>query len=86
MDTAAGVKFRDIKRRPTTIYVILPTEELQRKAVWLRLVLSSAPRACHQQGGVPVTLVVEEGYVFGHHDEIEAALSILRGFNSRIRK
>jgi type IV secretion system protein VirD4 len=84
MDTADGVKFRDIKRRPTTVYVILPTEELQRKATWLRLVLSSALRACYQQGGVPVTLVVEEGYVLGHHDEIEAALSILRGFNSRI--
>src|ERR1700733_4570417 len=34
MDTAAGVKFRDIKRRASTYYVVLPTEELQRKAVW----------------------------------------------------
>ena len=34
MDTH-GLNFRDIRRRPTTIYVILPTEELQRKAVWL---------------------------------------------------
>jgi type IV secretion system protein VirD4 len=84
MNTAAGVKFRDIKRRPTTVYVILPTEELQRKSIWLRLVLSAALRACYQQGGVPVTLCIEEGYVLGHHAEIEAALSILRGFNSRM--
>ena len=57
---------------------------MQRKAVWLRLVLSSALRACYQPGGVPVTLVIEEGYVLGHHAEIESALSILRGFNSRM--
>jgi type IV secretion system protein VirD4 len=84
MNTGGGVKFRDIKRRPTTIYVILPTEELQRKSIWLRLVLSTALRACYQHGGVPVTLVIEEGFVLGHHAEIEAALSILRGFNSRM--
>jgi type IV secretion system protein VirD4 len=74
----------DIRRRPTTVYVILPTEELQRKAVWLRLVLSAALRACYKPGDVPVTLVIEEGYVLGHHAEIEGALSILRGFNSRM--
>ena len=76
--------FRDIKRRASTYYVVLPTEELQRKAVWLRLALSAALRACYQPGGLPVTLVIEEGYVLGHHAEIEAALSILRGFNSRM--
>ncbi|MGD0109652.1 MAG: type IV secretory system conjugative DNA transfer family protein [Rhodopila sp.] len=78
------MKFRDIKHRPTTVYVIVPTEELQRKAVFLRLVLAAALRACYQPAGVPVTLVIEEGYVLGHHAEIEAALSILRGFNSRM--
>jgi type IV secretion system protein VirD4 len=78
------MKFRDIKRRPTTVYVVLPTEELQRKAVWLRLALSAALRACYQPGGVPVTIIIEEGYVLGHHAEIEAALSILRGFDSRM--
>jgi type IV secretory pathway TraG/TraD family ATPase VirD4 len=77
-------RFRDIKRRPVTVYAGLPTEELQRKAVWMRLFLSAALRACYQHGGVPVTLVIEEGYVLGHHAEIEAALSILRGFNSRM--
>lgn len=84
MDTAEGVKFRPIKRRATTIYCIVPTEELQRKAVFLRLVLAAALRACYQPGGVPVTLLIEEGYVLGHHAEIESALSILRGFNCRM--
>jgi len=84
MATAAGVDFRDCSKRPTTIYVILPTQELDNKAVYLRLVLSSALRALYREDGVPTTLVVEEGFVIGHHDEIEKSLSILRGFNSRV--
>jgi type IV secretory pathway TraG/TraD family ATPase VirD4 len=77
-------RFRDIRQRPTTVYLGLPTEELQRKAVFMRLALSASLRACYQPGNVPVTLVIEEGYVLGHHAEIESALSILRGFNSRM--
>jgi type IV secretory pathway TraG/TraD family ATPase VirD4 len=36
------------------------------------------------KNNVPTTLLVEEGFVIGHHAEIERAISILRGFNSRI--
>jgi type IV secretion system protein VirD4 len=84
MATARGVDFRDLARRPTTVYVIIPTQELQAKATFLRLVLSSALRALYRHGGVPTTLIVEEGFVLGHHAEIEQALSILRGFGSRM--
>jgi type IV secretion system protein VirD4 len=84
MATAGGVDFRDLTRRPMTIYVIIPVEELQAKAVYLRLVLSSALRALYRYGGVPTTLIIEEGFVLGHHAEIEQALSALRGFGSRI--
>lgn len=84
MATAAGGDFRDCSKRPTTIYVILPTQELDNKAVYLRLMLASALRALYREDGVPTTLLVEEGFVIGHHDEIEKSLSILRGFNSRV--
>ena len=85
MATAGGVDFRACRKRPTTIYIIIPTTELQSKAVYLRLALSSALRALYASPeGIPVTLIIEEGFVIGHHAEIEQALSILRGFNSRI--
>ena len=84
MATAGGVDFRACHERPTTVYVILPTQELHHKAVYLRLVLSSALRALYRHGGVPTTLLIEEGFVLGHHAEIEQALSILRGFGSRM--
>ncbi|MEO8630403.1 MAG: type IV secretory system conjugative DNA transfer family protein, partial [Betaproteobacteria bacterium] len=84
MKTSGGVDFRACAKQPTTIYVILPTQELQNKAVYLRLVLSSALRSLYREDSVPTTLLVEEGFVLGHHAEIEQALSILRGFGSRM--
>ena len=47
MDTAEGVDFRDGRRRCTTYYIIVPTEELESKAVYLRLALSAALRAIY---------------------------------------
>jgi type IV secretion system protein VirD4 len=85
MATAGGVDFRECRKRSTTIYIIVPTTELQSKAVYLRLALSSALRALYASPeGIPTTIIIEEGFVIGHHAEIEQALSILRGFNSRI--
>jgi type IV secretion system protein VirD4 len=85
MYAAKGVDFRDCTKRPTTIFIIVPTTELQSKAVYLRLALSAALRALYTRpDGVPTTLIVEEGFVIGHHAEIEQALSILRGFGSRM--
>jgi type IV secretion system protein VirD4 len=84
MATAGGVDFRDCAKRPTTVYVIIPTVELKEKAPYLRLVLSSALRALYRHGGVPTTLLIEEAFVLGYHEEIEKALSILRGHGSRV--
>jgi hypothetical protein len=33
---------------------------------------------------VPVSLVIDEAYVLGHHEELETAASILRGFDCRL--
>jgi len=79
-----GVDFRDCTKRPMTIYVNMPATELISKASYLRLVWSSALRALYTQGGIPTTLMIEEAFVLGYHAEIEQALSILRGFGSRL--
>jgi type IV secretion system protein VirD4 len=84
MATAGGVDFRDCSRRPTTIYVIIPATELQSKACYIRLMLSSALRGIYHHGGVPTTLLIEEAFVLGYHAEVEQALSVLRGFGSRL--
>jgi type IV secretion system protein VirD4 len=85
MLTKSGVDFRECRKRPLTIYVILPISELQSKSSYLRLLFSSALRALYrQQDGVPTTLMIEEAFVLGHYEELEIAASILRGFNCRL--
>jgi hypothetical protein len=79
-----GVDFRDCAKRATTVYVIIPATELKTKSSYLRLIWSSALRALYKHGGIPTTLMIEEAFVLGYHEEIEQALSILRGFNSRM--
>jgi type IV secretion system protein VirD4 len=40
-----GVDFRELKKRPMTVYVILPPDMMERHGRWLRLIISSALRA-----------------------------------------
>lgn len=86
MSVPLGVDFRTIKQgpRPTTVYIIIPPEELLTKAAYLRLLLSVSLRHCYKYSGVPVTLLVEEAFVLGSLVELENACSILRGFNGRL--
>jgi type IV secretion system protein VirD4 len=84
MATASGVDFRDCARRPTTIYVIIPAREQKAKASYIRLIFTSALRALYQHGGVPATLIIEEAFILGYHAEVEQALSVLRGYGSRL--
>jgi type IV secretory pathway TraG/TraD family ATPase VirD4 len=83
MATAEGVDFNQFATHPTTVYVIIPTRELKAKGAYLRLVLSAALRALYRDDGVPATVIIEEAFVLGYHEEIEQAASILRGYNSR---
>jgi type IV secretion system protein VirD4 len=84
MSVPLGVDFKAVKQRCTTVYIIIPPEELLTKAAYLRLLLSVALRHCYKYDGVPVTLLVEEAFVLGHLEELESACSILRGFNGRM--
>ncbi len=37
-----GFDFRELKRTPTTVYLILPPDMMERHSKWLRLVLTAA--------------------------------------------
>lgn len=74
----------ECRKRCSTYYIIVPTEELEDKAVYLRLALSAALRAIYRTPGMPVTLIIEEGFVLGHHALLEQAASILRGFGGNM--
>jgi type IV secretion system protein VirD4 len=53
-----GVDFNKFATEPTTIFLIIPTLELQAKAAYLRLALSSALRALYRDDGVPATVIM----------------------------
>jgi type IV secretory pathway TraG/TraD family ATPase VirD4 len=50
----------------------------------MRLFLSLGMSALYREDGVPVTVLIDEAYILGRHDEVTKALSILRKFNCRV--
>jgi len=76
------VDFRALKRKPCTVYVILPaeTEWLREHSIWLRLVITSALRSLYSPRGVPVLFMLDEFAQLGHLGPIEDALGQARGY------
>jgi type IV secretion system protein VirD4 len=79
-----GVNFADLKRRPITVYVILPAERLETHSVWLRLVIVSALRSLFRPGGIPTTFMLDEFAQLGHLKPIETAFGLVRGFGVQV--
>ncbi len=77
--TGRGVDFRTLRQEPTTIYVVLPAEELQRHSVWLRLVIATALRVLLRTPGRPVLFILDEFYALGRLEAIERVWAEVRG-------
>jgi type IV secretion system protein VirD4 len=75
-----GIDFRDLKRRPTTVYLVLPAERMRTHSVWLRLVIVTALRALYSPGGVKTLFLLDEFAQLGHLGPIEDAFGLVRGF------
>jgi type IV secretion system protein VirD4 len=75
--------FRTIKEEPTTVYLILPPQEMQRHSKWLRLVLTSAiqgvlrPRRPKEPR---VLFMLDEFYALGHLEIISTVWALVRGY------
>ena len=73
MAKSGGIDFRECKKRPMTIYFIVPTNEMKAKASYTRMALSDCLRALYNHDGIPTTVIIEEAFVLGYHEEIEQA-------------
>jgi type IV secretion system protein VirD4 len=75
------LRLRNIKRKPTTIYLCLPAERLPTHFRWLRVIvnLSLAALGDSYQPPAPVLLLLEEFAVLGHMDSIEKAAGQIAG-------
>jgi type IV secretion system protein VirD4 len=78
------IDFRQLKKRPTTVYVILPGDYLRSHKVWLRLVLVSALRALFQPGGTRVMILIDELAALGHLGALEDAFGLVGGYSVQI--
>ena len=82
-----GLDFRDVKREPMTVYLILPPEMMERHGKWLRLMLTSAFQASMRprEAGEPrILFMLDEFAALGHLEIIENVWALVRGYGIQI--
>jgi hypothetical protein len=75
--------FGEIKRRPTTVYLVLPPDQMRRHSGWLRLLLTSALQAAlrpRQWGEPSILFMMDEFAALGHLEIIENAWAQVPGY------
>lgn len=81
----AGVDFSQLKKRPTTVYIILPVEDLDIHGPWLKMVVTAALVQQFKPGGMPVLFILDEFYAaLGSLEIIKNLWSTVRGYGIRI--
>lgn len=82
-----GFDFRNLKREPVTVYLILPPEMMERHGKWLRLVLTASLQASMRprEAGEPrILFMLDEFAALGHLKLIETAWALVRGYGIQI--
>jgi type IV secretion system protein VirD4 len=78
------IDFADLKKRPITVYVVLPAERMRTHSVWLRLVIVSALRALYKPGGLRTLIMLDEFAQLGHLAPVEDAFGLVRGYGVQL--
>ncbi|HEX4077914.1 MAG TPA: type IV secretory system conjugative DNA transfer family protein [Rhizomicrobium sp.] len=77
-----GIDFREMKKRPITVYLILLPDMMDRHARWLRMLISTALRGVlspRQHGDKQVFYFLDEFAALGHLSIIETTWALVRG-------
>lgn len=76
----------DIKRAPTTIYVVLPPDKLEEHARFMRLFVNLTVRAAAQGGKsrVPILLLMDEFFALGPLESLMKASGALAGYGLKL--
>lgn len=87
--TASGglQTLRQLKRKPTTIYLVLPASRMATHGRWLRLIVSLALGALEREPmklPAPVLFVLEEFPQLGYMRQIEAAAGLVAGYGVKL--
>ena len=80
-----GVDFDALRKRPTTIYVMIHPMELRKNKRWTRLITSAALCALMQPGAVRTLMVLDEFYAsVGNLPILNDVWSLVRGYGIQI--
>lgn len=78
--------FRDFKRKASTLYIIAPPDGVQRRDMWLRLVVASGLSLLGdvQKGrGLDTLFLLDEAAVLGYMESIASRYALLAGYGVR---
>ena len=78
-----GFDFRDLKKEPVTVYLILPPDMMARHSKWLRLLLTSAIQSvmrAREPGEPKVMFMMDEFFALGHLEIISTVWALVRGY------
>jgi type IV secretion system protein VirD4 len=80
-----GTDFRQLRQRPTTIYVVMDAEEITRKRRWTRVVIASALSAHFTPGPMNTLFVLDEfRAAVGKMQVINDMWSLVRGYGVQL--
>jgi type IV secretion system protein VirD4 len=85
----AGPEFdwSELKRRPMTVWLVLPDRRTHSHARWLRLTLTAALQVLMndtRQARVPVAIILDDARAIGHIPVIESTLPQIRGYGLKL--
>jgi type IV secretion system protein VirD4 len=84
----SDLRFRQLKREPTTVYIILPQRYLKAASKWFRVIIQSALHELLQEPGdgedIPTLAVLDEFTQLGHLQAIEDAMALAAGFGLQL--
>ena len=78
---------RNLKRKPTTIYLVLPASRMATHFRWFRLILTLALTALEREPMAlphPVLFILEEFPQLGYMRQIEAAAGLMAGYGVKL--
>jgi len=84
--SGSDFRFRELKDRPTTVYLSLPTRYLATCSKWFRLVVASAldDLLREETGRYPVLMIIDEFYQIGRLKVLQNAMSLARGYSLQL--
>jgi type IV secretion system protein VirD4 len=79
--------FAELKKQPTTVYLILPAQRLATQSPWLRLMIASIMQKLMKDASkpkMPTLLMFDEFAQLGHLSVIENNVALMRGYGVKL--